>query len=131
MNWSMIGHDRRHCKAPSATDHYFRAISRVRLDRHWWEHGRQWDSALNGFSQWFNKIWLLCNMKKIPSCFRTVYRFTENRYWMPYFITYKLDFVWNFWSVSLEKIFELFPFQNFFRKILQVDKFMGDTIQKN
>jgi hypothetical protein len=28
------GHDRRHWKAPSSTNHYFRAISRVWLDRH-------------------------------------------------------------------------------------------------
>jgi hypothetical protein len=41
INWSMIRHDRRHWKAPSSTDHYLRAISRVWLDRHWWEHGRQ------------------------------------------------------------------------------------------
>jgi hypothetical protein len=41
MNWSIIGHDRRHCKAPSSTDHYLQAISRVWLDWHWWEHGRQ------------------------------------------------------------------------------------------
>jgi hypothetical protein len=49
MNWSMSGHDRRHWKAPSSTDHYLRAISRVWLDRHWWEHGfAKWDSADTG-----------------------------------------------------------------------------------
>jgi hypothetical protein len=41
MNWSMSRHDRRHWKAPSLIDHCLRAISRVWLDRHWWEHGRQ------------------------------------------------------------------------------------------
>jgi hypothetical protein len=41
MSWSMSGHDRRHWKAPSSTDHYLRAISRVWLDWRWWEHGRQ------------------------------------------------------------------------------------------
>jgi hypothetical protein len=41
MNWSMSGHDRWHWKAPSLTDHCLRSISRVWLDRHWWEHGRQ------------------------------------------------------------------------------------------
>jgi hypothetical protein len=41
MNWSMNRHGRQHCKAPSSTGHYFRVISRVWLDRYWWEHGRQ------------------------------------------------------------------------------------------
>jgi hypothetical protein len=41
MNWSMSGHERRHWKAPSLTDHCLRVISRVWLDRHWLKHARQ------------------------------------------------------------------------------------------
>jgi hypothetical protein len=40
INCSMSGHDRWHWKAPYSTNLYLREISRVWLNRRWWEHGR-------------------------------------------------------------------------------------------
>jgi hypothetical protein len=42
INWSMIGHDRRHWKATSLTDHYFRARAWMRASQ------VKWDSADTG-----------------------------------------------------------------------------------